>query len=98
MTGTPGPGSRGTAAPHRPLATSAELKARIADRGAPKVEPSLTPGGRLETQVHTHVHATNETRIRELRDRLESARNNLNRDHTKARLTGHARADFDRSR
>lgn len=98
MTTNAGPGSCNSAAPARPLTTSAELKARIAERKAPEVRPSLTPGGALETDVHTQVRAANEARIRELRERLEAARDGLNRNHAKARLTGHARADFDRSR
>ena len=92
------PGSRSTAAPSRPVTTSAELKARIAQRTAPEARPSLTPGGALETEVHTQVRAANEARIRELRERLEQSRASLNRNHIKARLTGRARTDFDRSR
>lgn len=98
MNGSKGPGSRGLAAPSRPLTTAAELKARMAERVTPDVHPGLTPGGALETAVHTHVYTANEARIRELRERLDASRNGLNRSHAKARLTGHARTDFDRSR
>jgi len=80
------------------VATKAELDSRVASRPTPEVEHQLTPGGGIEMQVHQSVNLENESRIQNLRTRLEERSAALNEQFGQSRMHGKAKADFDRSR
>jgi len=61
----------------RPIATKAELIARLRARQTPKVEQALEPHGHLRNVVKSLYAAQNETRITVIRERLLDARAKL---------------------
>lgn len=81
-----------------PISTAAELQQRQESRATPAPEMHLTPGGSLETEVHTQVEAANEQRMSELQSRLDQMRQGFENDFNAARLQGHAKADFGHER
>lgn len=80
------------------IATHAELKAALAQRAAPEANHNLTPDRRTALTVNSEVATEREKRIAFLRERLDQAGQQVQTDHSFARLKGHARADFDRER
>ena len=86
------------AAPAPVIATQAELNHLEAHRPAPAAEPHLTPIGPQTAAVHERVNAFRESRVTDLQDRLQRAREGMETDHAFAVLGGRARADFERSR
>lgn len=75
----------------RPVATKAELIARLRARQAPKVERVLEPAGQSRAVVKSVFAAENEKRIEAIRSRLLDARTRLR--------SGFARSkDMDRGR
>ena len=80
------------------VTTRAELLQRLEQRPTPAPLMHHTPGGSVETATNRQVNADNENRIAHLQDRLQRARDDLERDHAFANVVGRARGDFERSR
>ena len=86
------------ALPVRPIATKAELLDRLRQRDKPKVERALEPAGTTRMAVNANQSATNEARIRDLRERLGTAREKLRAGFAKTNVTANLKRDFDRGR
>ena len=82
---------------HPDIATKAELDRLRANRPVPAPSRHLTPMGPDADHTRRSVHEADERRISYLEDRLQRVRDGAERDHSFARLRGHAKADFGRS-
>ena len=80
------------------IATKAELDQRQANRPTPAPQHVLAPSGVRAAEVHRQVNEDAERRNANLRNRLESARANMNREHALSANHGRARVQFERSR
>ena len=80
------------------IATKAELDQRLASRPTPSPQQVLTPNGVRTAEVHRQVNEEAERRIANLRNRLENAHANMNREHALSANHGRARVQFERSR
>jgi hypothetical protein len=80
------------------IATRAELDRLRETRPVPAPVPELAPNGPDANDVRRSVHEANESRLNDLQDRLQRVRDGAERDHSFARLHGHAKADFEQSR
>lgn len=79
------------------IATRAELDRLRASRPVPTPSHDLTPNGPDAGDARRSAHEADERRISYLEDRLQRVRDGAERDHSFARLHGHAKADFERS-
>jgi hypothetical protein len=61
----------------RPIATKAELLARLAQRAKSAPQQSLEPDGPVRTIIKSAQAQNNEMRIRDISDRLTKARTTL---------------------
>jgi hypothetical protein len=75
----------------QPVATKAELIARLNARQTPKAERALEPAGHSRNVVKSAHAAENEKRIAQIRERLLDARLNLRTGFAKSK-------DMDRGR
>ena len=80
------------------FASSAELLDRLRQRDKPTADHTLTPDGYEFSSIRDDLAKSNEARIAKLQRALESARERLGNEHSFARLSGHARADFAKNR
>ena len=69
----------------RPIATKAELLARLAQRAKPVPQQSLEPHGPARIIIKSAQAQTNEMRIREISDRLNRARTILRQGFAKTK-------------
>ncbi len=81
---------------HPDIATKAELERLRASRPVPAPTRHLTPIGPDAEHTRRSLHEADERRISYLQDRLQRVRDGAERDHSFARLQGHAKADFGR--
>ena len=94
----PAPEAQAPAVESPDIATKAELDHLVETRPTPAPEMHLTPDGWEAGEVNRQVAVAHERRIVDLNDRLQRMRETAERDHAIARLEGHARVDFERSR
>lgn len=80
------------------LVTRAERDQRIAARPRPKAELHLTPTGYQFAKVRLLYNDRNERRIDYIEERLNKAREKLEKGHSHSLLRGRAKQDFDRGR
>jgi hypothetical protein len=80
------------------LVTRAERDQRIAARPRPKAELHLTPTGYQFAHVRQQLDDRNERRIKYIDERLNEAREKLEKDRSHSLLRGRAKQDFDRGR
>lgn len=80
------------------IVTKAELEQRIAARPKPRVELHLTPSGSEAVNVRRSIDHDRERRIQHLDERLQKAREKLEKGHGLALQRGRAKQDFDRGR
>lgn len=80
------------------LSTAAELQQRIADRPTPRAEPHLTPDNQDAREVEKQVNRESESRIGDLKQRLQNMRDRAEHAQAWARLPGHSRAAFNKAR
>jgi hypothetical protein len=80
------------------LVTRAERDQRIAARPRPKAELHLTPTGYEFAKVRQQVDDRSERRIKYIDERLQEAREKLEKDRAHSVLRGRARQAFDRER
>ena len=86
------------AAPPPEIATKAEHDHLVENRPEPAPQPHLTPLGFEAADVRQRIDAEHERRIGALRSSLDYADYMLQTGYRQARLHGHAKADFGRSR
>ena len=80
------------------FASASELIDRLRQRDKPTADHTLTPDGFEFSNIRDDLAKSNEARIARLQRALQSARERLGSEHSFARLSGHARADFAKSR
>lgn len=80
------------------LVTRLERDQRIAARPRPRAELHLTPTGYQFNQVRQQLDERSERRIKHIDERLNEAREKLEKDRANALLRGRAKQDFDRGR
>lgn len=80
------------------LVTRVERDQRIAARPRPKAELHLTPTGYQFAQVRQQLDERSERRIKYIDERLNEAREKLEKDLAHSLLRGRAKQDFDRGR
>lgn len=79
------------------IKSQAELLQRLRDRQAPEADHALTPP-RSAQNLAAERSAEQDRRIADLRNGLTAAQQDLEVQHSFARLFGHARTSFDRER
>lgn len=80
------------------LVTRLERDGRIAARPRARAELHLTPTGYEFNKVRQQLDERSERRIRHIDERLNEAREKLEKDRARALLRGRAKQDFDRGR
>ena len=80
------------------IATRAELDHLVETRPQPAPQRHLTPDGMAAPSIQDRLRAMRETRIGELQDRLQNARQGLEWGHASAQMQDKAKVEFERSR
>lgn len=83
---------------HPTISTKEELIQRLRHRRKPLVHAELTPTGETLREIARRNDGENERRIARLRNSLEDAGGNLDKQQSFARLGGFAAARFNRER
>jgi hypothetical protein len=80
------------------IATKAELLQRLAERPKPSPSQALEPKDSNSVEIKRLSAQSVEDRIAHLRGSLNGASERLKQEQAKARLSGYARAHFERER